>query len=212
MTESSTTTTDFDDEYATAEQALSVLEERVLDGDTAVTVEEIDSARKRLDFLGLRRKGAERAETKRAQAERQAQVDAVLAEAREFADAKLLDLQKKYESASDALTALAAALREREEARTDLGRRARPFRDDPAVADTLKSIPVFKFDTYLDFAVAEAKGADRATPVVFPGHSVEADRAGAIHNGMRMFHELHTPARRKKIAEQAAARRPEAQA
>ena len=212
MTESATTTTDFDDEYTTAENALHDLEERVLDGDTAVTVEEIDSARKRLDFLGLRRKGAERAETKREQAERQAQVDAVLAEAREFADAKLLDLQKKYETASDALTALAAALREREEARADLRRRARPFRDDPVIADTLKSIQEFKFDTYLDFAVAEAKGAGRAAPVVFPGHSVEAARAGATHNGMRMFHELHTPARRKKIAEQAAARRPEAQA
>lgn len=75
-----------DAEIADATNAVQDLEERVLEGDTKVTSDAIRKAREKLDFLGLRRKGAERAEAKRIAAEEAAETERQIGEAKATLD------------------------------------------------------------------------------------------------------------------------------
>lgn len=116
MAETSTpTVADIDAEIADATAAVENLEERVLDGDSKVTIDTIRKAREKVDFLGLRRRGAERAEAKRAEAEHAAERERQIAEAKATLDRLLAPgaqdpMREAYTATVDAIRNLIPAM------------------------------------------------------------------------------------------------------
>lgn len=152
MTETATPTANVDAEYAAAEQAIYDLEERVLDGDTDVTADDIETARKRLDFLGLRRKAAERAEAKQAEADHQKRVEEFEQRVAEFRGQDLDDARKAYRVTVEAAAILHQILIARQEQRVRLEVTGRKLGVEVKFGMSDSAGP-----EYVDRAMAEAK-------------------------------------------------------
>jgi hypothetical protein len=107
-----------DHEIAEADAALAALEERVIADDPEVGPEQIEQARSKRYFAGLAKRRAERKAAALREAEAaQARTLAIL-EARKILDeAPQADVDQALAAASEAMTALRAAVRARNEAR-----------------------------------------------------------------------------------------------
>ncbi|MEV0209431.1 hypothetical protein AB0H97_29960 [Streptomyces sp. NPDC050788] len=107
-----------DHEIAEADAALAALEERVLDDDPEVGPEEIEQARSKRYFAGLAKRRAERKAAALREAEAEQARTAAYAEARRLLDeVPQADVDQALAAASEAMTALRAAVRARNEAR-----------------------------------------------------------------------------------------------
>lgn len=186
MTEAVTPTVTVDEEYAEAEKAIYDLEERVLEGDTDVTADDIETARKRLDFLGLRRKAAERAEAKQADAEHQKSVEAFEQQVAEFRGASLDDARKAYNVTVEAAKILHQLLTARQDRRRRLEVTGKKLGVDAKLGSPVGP-------EYLDRAIAEAKAGQPLPNPSFNG------------NDPRLYlHSLSDPAVLKAANEKAA--------
>lgn len=179
MADNTPTVAEIDDEITTARAAVDTLEQRIIDGDTKVTASTLATAREKLDFLGLRRRAAQKAETARSESEHARAVEQWNAECRELRRRDLstlrdlytnlvvdigafLELAGKYEERADALRGRASTLRQHA----------------PVLPDIRRSM--------LDTAVHEGKAGTVPAFLV----NVEARRYG---------HSLHTDARRREL-------------
>lgn len=152
MTEPIISTLAVDDEYTAAERELYRLEERVLDGDTDVTADDIETARKRLDFLGLRRKAAERAEAKQAEAEHQKRVEEFEQRVATFRGKDLDDARKAYRVTVEAAAILHQILTARQVQRSRLEVTGRKLGVEVKFGMSDSAGP-----EYVDQAITEAK-------------------------------------------------------
>ncbi|WP_064443794.1 hypothetical protein [Rhodococcus sp. YH3-3] len=90
------TVADIDAEIVDATAAVEDLETKVINGDTAVTSTAISKAREKLNFLGLRRKAAEKAEADAAEAERRNAIEAHNKAVAEWNEPGLAEMQDEY--------------------------------------------------------------------------------------------------------------------
>jgi hypothetical protein len=88
------------------------LRERFINGEGSVTAAELDKARRDAEFEGLQAEAANAAATRQAEADRQAQIKTLTADAQELTTRGLGDLQAHYRTAVDALRALRLGMKD----------------------------------------------------------------------------------------------------
>lgn len=150
-TEPAVAVTDVDEQIRTAEEEVTNLENRVIDGDTKISADTIRKAREKLNFLGLRRKAAERAEEKAAEAQRQKAIDAFKADRADLNGRRLDELRALYAATVSTAAQFRNAVGEHVAAELALRNRASRL----GLGDIqLSGVTA----DYLDTAVNEAKG------------------------------------------------------
>jgi hypothetical protein len=123
-TMSEATVADVDGEIRQAQAAIEQLEQGVADGDPAITVESITEANNRLNFLQLRRRGAEHRERENSeQARRQAAIDAY-AERDEFYENGIAAARQAYADLVEATRTFQAEVQKMWSAHASLGAHA----------------------------------------------------------------------------------------
>ncbi|MFG2311175.1 hypothetical protein ACGFS9_21270 [Streptomyces sp. NPDC048566] len=120
-----------DQEVEQADAQLAELESKVIDGDTSVSPDDIEQARKSRWWAGLQRKQAEKRATalREAEADRQ-RTDAIDQAAAQLAGHPLTDVARKYETAARALAELIDACETRNTAIKAAHRALKPYDGD----------------------------------------------------------------------------------
>lgn len=174
-------------EVQAAEHAVTELEEKIADGDTSVTSSVFQKARDALDFALIREKAAAKRAEKDVAAQRQAKIDALVAEAETLTD--ITDLQEKFAAVVDAvgafhraLTTRAKTVAELEARATRLGVWRRPRIDERVTVQT------FKPAEWLNAAIEEGKtGQPYSSVATHKSNPMQDSRAGinALHTAER---------------------------
>ncbi|WP_032405188.1 hypothetical protein [Rhodococcoides fascians] len=165
---------------------ISDMEARFVDGDDSITAETIEESKRHLGFLGLRRKRAEKVERERAEAERQAAIDELVADRAEFYSAGLTAVQDAYAAVVAAAGPFMAELEKARAVHAELGSRGRELPEaggDPRDSDFTR----FDDDNFVKFAFTEGVG-----------------RPLQDSNGRPLLHALHGPAAQAAHAERVA--------
>ncbi|ACY20479.1 hypothetical protein Gbro_1171 [Gordonia bronchialis DSM 43247] len=174
-------------EVQAAEHAVTELEAKIADGDTTITSSVFQKARDALDFARLREKAAAKKAEKDEVAQRQAKIDALVAEAETLTD--ITDLQGKFAAVVDAVGAFHSALTARAKTATELESRAsrlgvwkRPRIDERVTVQS------FKPADWLNAAIHEGTTGE---PKSMPGYL----HGSVMHDSKAGIHGLHTAER-----------------
>lgn len=178
-------------EVQAAEHAVTELEAKIADGDTTITSSVFQKARDALDFARLREKAAAKKAERDAAAQRQAKIDALVADAESLTD--ITDLQEKFAAVVDAVGAFHNALTTRQKTISELESRAtrlgvwsRPKIDDRVTLRT------FKAADWLNAAIHEGTTGE---PKSMPGYG----HGNVMHDSKAGIHGLHTAERATEI-------------
>lgn len=178
-------------EVQAAEHAVTELETKIADGDTTITSSVFQKTRDALDFARLREKAAAKKAEKDAAAQRQAKVDALVAEAEPLTD--ITDLQEKFAAVVDAVGAFHNALTTRQKTTSELESRATRLGvwSRPKIDDRV-TIRTFKPADWLNAAIHEGTTGE---PKSMPGYG----HGNSMHDSKAGIHGLHTAERAAEI-------------